>query len=78
MICGHIHQPCEKEYVTEKGKTIYLNSGDWIENLTALEFEQGKWNLYTYNPEEFAKEKSDKQVVKTIPHIFSQDIDFVF
>lgn len=78
VICGHIHQPCEKEYVSEKGKTIYLNSGDWIENLTALEFEQGKWNLYTYDPTEFAKEKSDKQAVKAMPHIFSQDIDFVF
>ena len=29
---------------------IYLNSGDWVENLTALEytFEAG-WQLYYYN-----------------------------
>ena len=28
---------------------MYLNSGDWIENLTALEYNDGKWNIYKYN-----------------------------
>lgn len=31
------------------GKTIrYLNSGDWIENLTALEYKKGKWKISKY------------------------------
>ena len=36
VICGHIHQPTIKEIETQKGKVTYLNSGDWIENLTSL------------------------------------------
>lgn len=36
VICGHIHMPSDREVVTEKGKTHYLNSGDWIENLSWL------------------------------------------
>ncbi|MEI7802318.1 MAG: UDP-2,3-diacylglucosamine diphosphatase [Bacteroidota bacterium] len=48
VLCGHIHQP-EDRIVDVKGKKIhYLNSGDWVENLTALEFNEGKWNLIRY------------------------------
>ncbi len=48
VLCGHIHQP-EDRIVEVKGKKIhYLNSGDWVENLTALEFNEGKWNLIRY------------------------------
>ena len=33
---------------TDKGETMYLNSGDWIENLTALEYNNKKWKLYRH------------------------------
>jgi len=48
VICGHIHQPVIKEIKTERGKVLYLNSGDWIENLTALEYHGKEWKLYKY------------------------------
>ena len=48
VICGHIHQPQDRIIETENGKIRYLNSGDWIENLTALEYENGDWNIYQY------------------------------
>jgi len=48
VICGHIHQPEMKTIKTEKGEVIYLNSGDWIENLTALEYHGMEWSLYRY------------------------------
>ena len=48
VICGHIHQPEIRKIKTEKGEVTYLNSGDWIENLTALEYTKGKWRLYSY------------------------------
>ncbi|MDO1513348.1 UDP-2,3-diacylglucosamine diphosphatase [Maribacter confluentis] len=48
VVCGHIHQPEIKKIKTEKGKVTYLNSGDWIENLTALEYHKGVWSLYSY------------------------------
>src|SRR6185369_4308800 len=42
VVCGHIHHPEKREIVTEKGQITYLNSGDWIENLSALEFNDGE------------------------------------
>ncbi|MDT8414678.1 MAG: UDP-2,3-diacylglucosamine diphosphatase [Flavobacteriaceae bacterium] len=46
VACGHIHQPQIREVVTDKGKTTYLNSGDWIENMSALEYHEGKWSVF--------------------------------
>lgn len=56
VICGHIHQPEIREIQTNKGKTTYLNSGDWIENLTALEYHKNKWSLYEYQKDSLVKE----------------------
>ena len=33
---------------TEKGSVIYLNSGDWVENCTSLEYTEGKWSIYKF------------------------------
>lgn len=55
VICGHIHMPSDREVVTEKGKTHYLNSGDWIENLSWLEYNQGKWSLNFFDESKFKK-----------------------
>jgi UDP-2,3-diacylglucosamine pyrophosphatase LpxH len=53
VVCGHIHQP-EITRIAENDKSIlYLNSGDWIENLTALEYIGGQWTLYKYNEKDF-------------------------
>jgi UDP-2,3-diacylglucosamine pyrophosphatase LpxH len=49
VICGHIHQPEKRVIETEKGKVTYLNSGDWIENLSALEYNNKEWSVYYYN-----------------------------
>ncbi|NUY79965.1 UDP-2,3-diacylglucosamine diphosphatase [Flavobacterium sp. MAH-1] len=48
VICGHIHEPKITEIENKHGKTMYLNSGDWIENLTALEYNKKRWKLYRY------------------------------
>ena len=49
VICGHIHQPQIRDIITEKGSVVYMNSGDWIENLTALEYQHGEWTIYQYD-----------------------------
>ena len=49
VICGHIHQPQKRVIETKDGKVIYLNSGDWIENLTCLEFSDNEWNVFQYD-----------------------------
>jgi len=46
VCCGHIHEPKMLHQTTKKGSTLYLNSGDWIENLTALEYNKKRWKLY--------------------------------
>lgn len=55
VICGHIHMPSDREVVTDKGKTHYLNSGDWIENLSWLEYNEGKWSLNFFDETKFKK-----------------------
>jgi UDP-2,3-diacylglucosamine pyrophosphatase LpxH len=50
VICGHIHQPAIRKIANSKGETVtYLNSGDWVENSTALEYMDGKWSLYHHD-----------------------------
>lgn len=59
IICGHIHQSADMYY----GKIHYLNSGDWVESLTALtEDENGQWNIFCYtDAEQQMKETSFEQ-----------------
>lgn len=51
VICGHIHQPQKREIIIDGKSVMYLNSGDWIENLTALEYNKGEWRIYEYETE---------------------------
>lgn len=55
VVCGHIHQPEMKTIRTEKGSVLYLNSGDWIENLTSLEYYNHEWHLYKYEEDKLAQ-----------------------
>lgn len=50
VVCGHIHEPKIIRKSSSKGSTLYLNSGDWIENLTALEYNRKRWKLYEHKP----------------------------
>ena len=45
VICGHIHHPADTWY----GDIHYLNSGDWVETMSALaEDEEGNWTIIRY------------------------------
>jgi UDP-2,3-diacylglucosamine pyrophosphatase LpxH len=68
VVCGHIHCPGIRKIKTEKGEVIYLNSGDWIENLTALEFDGTNWSIYRYQDDKKA------QSVK-LPNRFHNKLD---
>ncbi|MFC4095680.1 UDP-2,3-diacylglucosamine diphosphatase [Euzebyella saccharophila] len=61
VICGHIHQPEIKTIRTDNGAVKYLNSGDWIENLTSLEYAKGKWSLYQF--------EEDAQLMSSDPEV---------
>lgn len=55
VVCGHIHKPEMRELKNKNGTIEYLNSGDWIENLTGLEYNIGQWSLYHFNEDPIAQ-----------------------
>lgn len=55
VVCGHIHHPEIKAVNTKSKPVTYMNSGDWIENLTALEYTDGKWTIYNYTTDDVAQ-----------------------
>lgn len=64
VICGHIHQPQIREISLEKGTVTYLNSGDWVENLTALEYNDKKWSLYYFKDDHSIREIKQDESTK--------------
>ncbi len=54
VICGHVHKPKKEHYENKYGKCLYLNSGDWVENLTALEYSFKRWKIYRYNEDKLS------------------------
>lgn len=65
VICGHIHQPQVRTVETQEGKVVYMNSGDWVENLTALEYNQHEWTVYQYDPKSFVAANQELPNKKT-------------
>jgi len=61
VICGHIHQPQMREIMNKEGAITYLNSGDWIENLTALEYNNGEWSIYRFDENEKMKSSTEEE-----------------
>jgi len=59
VVCGHIHQPIIKMSHRKNGPVCYLNSGDWVENLTALEYHRGAWSIYKYEDMHAEEEELD-------------------
>jgi UDP-2,3-diacylglucosamine pyrophosphatase LpxH len=59
VLCGHIHPPANRTITTGNGSVNYLNSGDWIENLTALEYDNNKWNVYYFQEDKLVQELTD-------------------
>jgi UDP-2,3-diacylglucosamine pyrophosphatase LpxH len=72
VVCGHIHQPCIKTITTKKGSVQYLNSGDWIENLTALEYKNKAWTIFQYDTSGLKNEESEEDVYKDAKVLFSE------
>jgi UDP-2,3-diacylglucosamine pyrophosphatase LpxH len=62
VICGHIHQPEIKKISTSKGSVTYLNSGDWVENLTALEYNKGEWSLYRFEEDLLVRDQEVEEI----------------
>lgn len=72
VICGHIHQPQKRVITTDKGAVTYLNSGDWVEHLTALEYKDDDWHIYSYD--ETGMKAADVQSAKPQPEVMTNEI----
>lgn len=65
VVCGHIHQPQMRKIKNREGKEVlYLNSGDWIENLTALEYFEEEWTVYFHTEEHTLSEESENDMIR--------------
>ncbi len=64
VVCGHVHRPEIKSIFTERGEVNYLNSGDWVENMTALEYNDKKWSLYNHNEAACANTDAKEEDIK--------------
>lgn len=65
VICGHIHHP-ENRMIDQ---IHYLNSGDWVETMSALtEDENGEWKVIYYTElEQQATKPEENNVIPLIP-----------
>ncbi len=64
IICGHIHQPAMKKI----GNLEYMNSGDWVESLTALvEDYEGHWEIVYYEDKLVVDEETDDDELEEPP-----------
>jgi len=58
------------------GSIMYLNSSDWVENLTALEYNDGAWKIYKYNEEVLKPDEdySPKEIILSNNELFENMI----
>ncbi|MEM8888745.1 MAG: hypothetical protein AAGD28_12245 [Bacteroidota bacterium] len=74
-----------REIFNKEGRSVmYLNSGDWIENLTALEYHDGSWSIYEYaldyeaqhiSPAELSKEEDVQKVAYKNKELYEELIE---
>lgn len=48
VVCGHIQKPKKQLIESPQGDLVYLNSGDWVEHMSSLEYSFKRWKLYRY------------------------------
>jgi UDP-2,3-diacylglucosamine pyrophosphatase LpxH len=53
VVCGHIHRAQMRSQEVDGQQVTYLNSGDWVESLTALEYKWGRWSIYEYDEADY-------------------------
>ncbi len=53
VICGHIHKACIRKFERPNRPVTYMNAGDWVESLTALEYNGYRWSMYQYQASDF-------------------------
>ena len=62
VVCGHIHTPKIESFEINGKEIIYMNSGDWLESLSSLEYVNNEWSIYMHKRTEkdFKNDESSK------------------
>ena len=74
VICGHIHKPQKRIISNNNGSVTYLNSGDWVEHCTALEYHKKEWKLFEFEESAFPEMKVEKG--KPVPNVITDEINY--
>jgi UDP-2,3-diacylglucosamine pyrophosphatase LpxH len=74
VICGHIHQPQKKVVATKNGEVTYLNSGDWVEHCTALEYQHNEWTIFEYDEKDFPATQTIE--MKSTINVLTDEINY--
>jgi UDP-2,3-diacylglucosamine pyrophosphatase LpxH len=56
IVTGHIHAANLRDIDHPGGSVRYLNSGDWCDSLTSLEYHAGAWRLMRFGEPELAED----------------------
>ena len=71
VVCGHIHTPKIESFNINGEQVIYMNSGDWLESLSSLEYVDNKWSIYMHKrTEQEYKGDNDSRVEMTNKELY--------
>lgn len=62
LICGAPHHLSNLWLDTSLGKCQYLSAGDWVHNLTALEYNFKRWKSYRYSEDKLSPFFADEDL----------------
>ena len=72
VICGHIHQPEIRTIITAEGQVTYLNSGDWVESLTALEYDNEQWQIVKFVASDYQEDEIESGLLSDSEDLHSK------
>ena len=71
VVCGHIHTPKIESFNINGEEIIYMNSGDWLESLSSLEYADNKWSIYMHKrTEQEYKGDNDSRIEMTNKELY--------
>ena len=73
VVCGHIHTPKIESFNINGEEVIYMNSGDWLESLSSLEYVDNKWSIYMHKrTEQEYKGDNDSRIEMTKKELYKE------
>ena len=70
VVCGHIHTPKIESFNINGEEIIYMNSGDWLESLSSLEYVDNKWSIYMHKRTEQEYKGDDSRIEMTNKELY--------